>query len=339
LVPDARHIGFFYLLLLNEKAIQNSCSYCSCFICSILCYSKKSIPIEELKKKYTTATSKFLELDGMQVHYRVEGEGKPIVLIHGTGASLQTWDGWTDSLVKNNYKVIRLDMPAFGLTGPRKDNDYSVSTYVDFLDRFLKQIGVDTFALSGNSLGGEIAWRYALEHPAKVSKLILVDPAGFYTEKGNGAIIFKLAKIKWFAALMSKMDTKIIVNQTLKDVYEDDTKITDAQIQLYYDMSMREGNRESFSTRVQQVDKEPKLDISGINTPTLIQWGRQDKLIDISMLENFKKISNHEVIIYESCGTLTAGRNSGKICCRCNGFSFQIELWYIYCNSYKNRFL
>jgi pimeloyl-ACP methyl ester carboxylesterase len=138
-------------------------------------------------------------------------------------------------------------MPAFGLTGPRKDNDYSVSTYVDFLDRFLKQIGVDSFALSGNSLGGEIAWRYALAHPAKVSKLILVDPAGFYAEKGNGAIIFKLAKIKWFAALMSKMDTKIIVNQTLKDVYEDDTKITDAQIQLYYDMSMREGNRESFS--------------------------------------------------------------------------------------------
>jgi pimeloyl-ACP methyl ester carboxylesterase len=263
---------------------------------------KKSIPLEELKQKYTNASSAFLELDGMQVHYKIEGEGKPIVLIHGTGANLQTWNGWTDSLVKNNYKVIRLDMPAFGLTGPRKDNDYSVSTYVDFLDRFLKQIGVDSFALSGNSLGGEIAWRYALAHPAKVSKLILVDPAGFYAEKGNGAIIFKLAKIKWFAALMSKMDTKIIVNQTLKDVYEDDTKITDAQIQLYYDMSMREGNRESFSTRVQQVDKEPKLDISGINTPTLIQWGRQDKLIDISMLENFKKISNHEVIIYESCG-------------------------------------
>lgn len=264
---------------------------------------KKSIPLEELKKKYTTASSKFLEMDGMQVHYRIEGEGKPVVLIHGTGASLQTWDGWTDSLVKNNYKVIRLDMPAFGLTGPRKDNDYSSKAYVDFLHRFLHQIGVDTFALAGNSLGGEIAWKYALAHPADVSKLILVDPAGFYSkEKGNGAIIFKLAKIKWLAVLMGKMDTKIIVNQTLKDVYEDDTKITEAQKQLYYDMSLREGNRESFSARVQQIDKEPKLDITDIKTPTLIQWGKEDKLLDISLMDNFTKIPDNKVVVYDHCG-------------------------------------
>ena len=264
---------------------------------------KKSISLDELKKKYTNSSSKFLDLDGMQVHYRIEGEGKPIVLIHGTGASLQTWDGWADSLVKNNYKVVRLDMPAFGLTGPRKDNDYSVKTYVDFLDRFLTALHIDSFAIGGNSLGGEIAWKYALVHPTKVSKLILVDPAGFYSkEKGNGAIIFKLARIKWLANLMSKMDTKIIVNQTIKDVYEDDSKITDATKQMYYDMSLREGNRESFSARVQQIDKEPILDVSAITAPTLIQWGKEDKLIDISMLENFKKIPNNKVVIYDKCG-------------------------------------
>jgi len=264
---------------------------------------KKSIPIEELKKKYANSNSKFLEFDGMQVHYRVEGEGKPIVLIHGTGASLQTWDGWTDSLVKNNYKVIRIDMPAFGLTGPNKTNDYSSKMYVDFFDRFLHQIGIDTFAMAGNSLGGEIAWKYALAHPEKVTKLILVDPAGFYsTEKGNGAIIFKLVKIKWFANLMSKVDTKIIVNQTVKDVYFDDTKITDKQVQLYYDMSMREGNRESFSQRVQQVDKEPILDVTAIKTPTLIQWGKQDILIDISLANHFTKIKDSKFIVYDNCG-------------------------------------
>mgnify|MGYP000859791803 CR=1 FL=1 len=264
---------------------------------------KKSIPIEELKKKYANSNSKFLEFDGMQVHYRVEGEGKPIVLIHGTGASLQTWDGWTDSLVKNNYKVIRIDMPAFGLTGPNKTNDYSSKMYVDFFDRFLHQIGIDTFAMAGNSLGGEIAWKYALAHPEKVTKLILVDPAGFYsTEKGNGAIIFKLVKIKWFANLMSKVDTKIIVNQTVKDVYFDDTKITDKQVQLYYDMSMREGNRESFSQRVQQVDKEPILDVTAIKTPTLIQWGKQDILIDISLANHFTKIKDSKFIEYDNCG-------------------------------------
>ena len=264
---------------------------------------KKSIPVEELKAKYATASSKFLDFDGMQVHYKVEGEGKPIVLIHGTGSVLQTWDAWTDSLVKNNFKVIRMDMPAFGLTGPNKTNDYSSKMYVDFLDRFLHQIGIDTFALSGNSLGGEIAWKYALAHPEKVTKLILVDPAGFYSkDKKNGAIIFKLAKIKWLADLMGKMDTKIIVNQTLKDVYFDDSKITEQTKQMYYDMSMREGNRESFSKRVQQIDNEPVLDISLIKTPTLVLWGKQDMLIDISMEENFKKISNAQFINYDNVG-------------------------------------
>lgn len=264
---------------------------------------KASIPLEELKQKYTNNASKFIELDSMQVHYRVEGSGKPIVLIHGTGSCLQTWNGWTDSLIKNNFQVIRLDMPAFGLTGPRNDNDYSVQKYIDFLDTFLIKIGVDSFALSGNSLGGEIAWRYALAHPEKVTKLILVDPAGFYSkDKSGGAIIFKIAKINWLASLMDKMDTKVIVKKTLKDVYEDDSKISDDWIQMYYDMSMREGNRESFSARVQQIGKEPVLNLASIYMPTLIQWGREDKLIDISQLNHFRAIPNNKVIIYEKCG-------------------------------------
>lgn len=264
---------------------------------------KKSTPFETLKLKYANADSKFVELEDMQVHYRIQGEGKPIVLIHGTGSCLQTWDGWTDSLIQHNFKVIRLDMPGFGLTGPRKDNDYSIKMYVSFLDKFLKFNGIDTFALAGNSLGGEIAWKYALSFPEKVSALILVDPAGFYSEKKNNkAIIFKLAKIKWLASLMNQIDTKFIVEKTVKDVYEDDTKIKPGTIQMYYDISMREGNRESFSARVQQVDLEPVLDITGIKMPTLIQWGRQDKLIDISMADKFAQIPNSKLIVYEKTG-------------------------------------
>ena len=157
---------------------------------------KKSIPLEILKKKYTTADSKFMELDGMQVHYRMEGNGTPIVLIHGTGSALQTWDGWMDSLLAHQFNVIRLDMPAFGLTGPRSDKDYSTKMYVDFLDRFLQQLGIDTFALAGNSLGGEIAWKYALAHPSKVSNLILVVVVRSLSEKqsSNRCFIFEISR-------------------------------------------------------------------------------------------------------------------------------------------------
>src|SRR4051812_41345985 len=143
---------------------------------------KADIPLQDLKAKYANSESKFIQIDSMNVHYRIEGQGKPIVLIHGTGACLQSWDEWTDTL-KKYYKVVRLDMPGFGLTGPRGDKDYSIKTYVAFLDEFLKAKGIDSFALAGNSLGGEIAWNYAAAFPGKVTHLILVDPGGFYLDK------------------------------------------------------------------------------------------------------------------------------------------------------------
>lgn len=264
---------------------------------------KKSIPYDTLKEKYKMPSSKFIEIDGMNVHYSIEGEGTPILLIHGTGSVLQTWNAWSAALLKNNFKVIRLDLPAFGLTGPRSDNDYSAKTYVAFLDRFMQKIGIDSFAIAGNSLGGELAWKYAYKFPQKVSKLILVDPAGFYSaEKGNGAIVFKLAKVKWLAQLMSKMDTRILVNRTLEDVYFDDSKISDATREMYYDMSLREGNRESFTARVQQIGNEPSLDVSKIQAPTLTMWGKQDELLDISLLSHFTKIPHHKEIVYDNCG-------------------------------------
>jgi len=263
---------------------------------------KADIPIETLKAKYTTAQSKFIEIDSLQVHYRIEGEGKPIVLIHGTGASLQTWNGWTDSL-KKNYKVIRLDMPGFGLTGPRNDKDYSIKTYCTFLQEFLQKIGVDTFDLAGNSLGGEIAWNYAATFPAQVDHLILVDPAGFYNKnKQSPFSVFALAKHKWLANMMGQLDTKILVKKTLQDVFYDDSKITPEKIELYHDMSLRAGNRAAFSDRVQLIGKETMPDINSIKAKTLLIWGKEDKLLDISLANNFKKIPNVEYIIYDYCG-------------------------------------
>lgn len=94
------------------------------------------ISVEDLKKEYANEHSKFIEIDKMQVHYRDEGTGFPIVLIHGTASSLHTWDAWTKELIKN-YRVIRMDLPAFGITGPNKTADYSIKSYTDFLHQFL----------------------------------------------------------------------------------------------------------------------------------------------------------------------------------------------------------
>lgn len=263
---------------------------------------KKDIPVEQLIPKYTNEYSKFVTIDGLKTHYRIEGSGSPILLIHGTGSCLQSWDGWADSL-KKYYTVIRLDLPGFGLTGPRADKDYSIDMYVNFIDKFVNAINLDsTFAIAGNSLGGQIAWNYTFKFQPRITKQILVDPAGYYAGNKSKSIVFSLARIKWIADIMKTTDSKLMVNNTLKEVYFDKSKISDATKQMYYDMSLRAGNREAFVDRVQQITADQPKDIKQINTPSLILWGDHDVLIDVAMVDSFMVMPNAQKIIYKNIG-------------------------------------
>ena len=261
------------------------------------------IPVDELKAKYANADSKFVEIDGMQVHYRIEGEGEPLVLIHGTGSMLQTWNNWTEML-KPHYKIIRMDIPAFGLTGPRADGNYSDSMYTDFVNQFVLKIGIDSFYLAGNSLGGLIAWKYAAAYPQKVKKLIIVDPGGFHevNDKG-GSFIFKLARnYPTITDLVSKIGTHYFINHTLQEVYADDSKITDEKKKMYAELNSRTGNRHSFVERARYIHQCANEELTAITCPTLVMWGKEDVLIDVREAEHFKNISKATFIVYDKTG-------------------------------------
>src|SRR4051812_40853756 len=145
----------------------------------------RSIPLYELKDKYEGPGSRYLEVDGTNVHYRVEGKGPTLVLLHGVLASLHTWDGWVAEL-RDHYQIIRLDLPGFGLTGPMASEDYTPEYAMEFFEKFRVKLSsqcsscnLDKFMIAGNSLGGFVSWYYAAHHPEHVEKLIIIDPIAY----------------------------------------------------------------------------------------------------------------------------------------------------------------
>ena len=287
------------------------------------------ISVEDLKNEFTNEHSQFIEIDEVNVHYRDEGEGFPIVLIHGTAASLHTWDAWTDELKKTN-RVIRMDLPAFGITGPNKNADYSIEAYTTFLHSFLEKLKLEKFHLAGNSLGGNIAWNYTADYPSKVEKLILVDASGLPTNKSQPAI-FKMAKTPILNSLFLYITPIFLIKKNIEEVYEDDSKITDELINRYHKMALRVGNRKAFIDRAKtdfKLDTQVNLEkLKSIQTPTLLIWGAKDLWIPIANGIRMNEILvNSKLEVLENSGHVPMEENPRESLKLMNDFLFTSEI-------------
>jgi len=263
--------------------------------------------VDTLKARWAMAPSHFVTLQGMQVHLRDEGprdDPEPIVLIHGTSASLHTWDGWTAAL-KGERRVIRMDLPGFGLTGPAPDGDYSMTRYADFIAALLDQLGVRRAVLAGNSLGGGVAWRTAVQHPERVSRLVLVDASGYPLQSTSVPLGFRLAQIEWLKPVMSRLLPRGMIESSVRNVYADPSKVTPELVDRYYELTLREGNRESLTQRMKlrETDAQAAELIKTIGQPTLILWGAQDRLIPEPSGQRFHQdIAGSQYVVFDGLG-------------------------------------
>lgn len=273
---------------------------------SVVFFGYTDKPLAELNEKYATAPSAFLTVDGMEVHYRDEGnktDSLPLLLIHGTGSSLHTFDAWTVEL-KKEKRVIRMDLPAFGLTGPFPDRVYSIDHYVAFVNQFLKALGIQQCIIGGNSLGGEIAWNFTVQHPEKVQKLILIDAAGYPLQSQSVPIGFKIARTPVLNKMMTFLTPKWMVASSLKNVYADPSKVNDALVNRFFDLTLRAGNRQALVDRMNFVPDTSKLSlIKNIQQPTLILWGEQDLLIPVQNAFRFQNdLPNNTLVLIKNSG-------------------------------------
>lgn len=264
--------------------------------------------LEELLPHYTNADSKFVEVAGMQVHYRDTGQGEPIVLLHSAAASLHVWESWATKL-SQSYRVIRMDMPGFGLTGPNPDDHYSLDDYTDFVDRFTEKLGVKTFSLVGNALGGQIAWIYAAKNPQKVTSLALINSAGF-SHHYDDLWVFQLARTPILNSIIQYVTPTSLIKENLQTAYFDQHKVTSDLVTRYRDLTLRAGNRQAFINRAQVSFKDYTDYFANIESPTLLIWSENDPWLSTEKQLGFhKRIKNVEVSVLQKTGRMAMEEN------------------------------
>jgi pimeloyl-ACP methyl ester carboxylesterase len=263
-------------------------------------------PVAELKARWAPPPSAFVDVAGMQVHLRDEGprdDPTPIVLLHGTSASLHTWQGWADAL-KGERRAIRFDLPGFGLTGPAPDGNYTMDAYVRFVLAMLDRLGVQQAVLVGNSFGGNVAWATALAHPSRVAKLVLVDSAGYPMNPQSVPIGFRIARLPALNRIAEVALPRSVIESSVRNVYGNPDKVTPEVVDLYFDITVREGNRRALAQRWKQAPSGAMAErIREIKVPTLILWGARDRLIPPEDGARFQRdIAGSRLVVFGDLG-------------------------------------
>jgi pimeloyl-ACP methyl ester carboxylesterase len=213
--------------------------------------------------------SSFTSIDGMRVRFIREGHGPPVVLLHGSGSSLEAF-GAVAARLRPSLELIRLDLPGFGMTGPRPDRDYRIETYVELLGQFLDGQSVPRCTVVGHSLGGNIAWNFALTHPERVARLVLLNATG-YPDKSRPTA-FRLARNPIVRPVMRRRGSRRMTARNLRGLVGPGFTVTE-DLERTYAMMRRPGNRDAFVdfAITEQADHSPEL--RGLCVSTLILRG------------------------------------------------------------------
>lgn len=265
--------------------------------------------VAAMKAKYGGGTSQFAELQpGLNVHYRDEGkrDGQVLVLIHGSNASLHTWEPWVKILGKD-YRIISMDLPGHGLTGVNPSGLYDNQSYVGVVNALLTRLGVAKAVIGGNSMGGGVSWMYALAHPEKTEALLLVDAGGQPQAKPDELPIgFRLMRTPVIKEAARLIAPRSIFEKSIKNTMSVQSKIDDALIDRYWELNRFPGNREATMKRFSDprgIGSGSKEKLSTIKVPVMIMWGEDDKLIPVSSARWFADaIPGSKLVIYSKVG-------------------------------------
>jgi pimeloyl-ACP methyl ester carboxylesterase len=243
-------------------------------------------PRGPLEAAYAPPPSQFIEAAGIRLHVRDTGprDAPAVILLHGLGSSLQTWDAWAGTL-SASFRVVRYDLPGFGLTGADPTGDYTETRAVAVLAALMDALAIPRASVVGNSMGGKLAWEFAAYHPDRVEKLVLVSPDGFASP---GFDYGKPAEIPFVARLLPYVMPEFLLRMNLAPAYGDEKRLTAPVLRRYWDMMRAPGVRTALLARLEQVRLiRPEPLLHRVQAPTLLVWGEQDRLIPFSNAQDY----------------------------------------------------
>lgn len=262
--------------------------------------------------KYENNASRYAERDdGLRVHYRDEGnpDGMPIIFVHGNGGSLHNWEPLVDRL-RGDYRIITYTQPGHGLTGPHPRDDYSFSGLAEALDLLINELGLEHFVLGGNSMGGWVAWRYALANPEHISALLLIDASGAPLPESEPIpqlpFAYRIIQNPAGRFIMQHYTPRRLVERTALDYVSVEAVMNEATVDRYWELLRYPGNRRAAALRM-ITDREAEYAerLSEITAPTLIIWGAEDEPTPVVMSGGFdERLPNAKLVIYEGIGHL-----------------------------------
>ena len=250
---------------------------------SWLWWTNRDLPPALLEQRYGGDDLRKLEVLGVELAYKVQGQGPPLVLLHSHFHTMRQWQPWVDALVAD-FTVIRYDLTSHGLTGPDPSGDYSRARGSDLLNGLLDHLGFERSSIAGSSTGGALAWYYAAHFPQRVDKLILINAPGMprvtnkYMEMGlpdwAGYLFYLLPESLFKAFLQAPVADKSL--------------ITDEQVHEFHQMYRRQGNRMAEFERMRAWERgDLTPDLARITAPTLIMWGEQNPQLPVEHVGQF----------------------------------------------------
>lgn len=245
------------------------------------------------------AADRFVTIEGARIRVREEGprNAPPILLIHGYTFSLESWDAWAADLARD-HRVIRFDLAGHGLSGPVPRGDYGTAARVRQLGKLMDKLGLARTTIAGNSFGGLVAWNFAARYPRRIDRLILVDSAAFSI---NGVTEKPVAVPPAMRAYLLDPQPAAVA-WSAGTIFAHPERLTPARLDQMRAMIARNGP--ALVAHLEQFTlPDPLPSLARIKAPTLILWGRADKVVPVAQAEQLAAaIPGSKLIIYDDVG-------------------------------------